>query len=51
MKEDMYCDVETGICGPTDESSPVSGFIDLSAQANKSESVNVDTEKDKTEKR
>lgn len=47
MKENTYCDMETGICGPTDDSSPVTGFIDLSAPKKETQPDKEETEETK----
>ena len=44
MNDDKYCDIETGICGPTDEDAPISGFIDLSAPKNEGQLEDNKTE-------
>ena len=36
----MICDVDSGICGPTGESTSPMGFIDLSASQDKAKLVN-----------
>ncbi|WP_427137718.1 hypothetical protein [Psychrobacillus psychrodurans] len=49
IKDAMICDIETGICGPAEESNSVIKLIDLTALSTKKEAnaVTVQTEKDK----
>lgn len=42
QKNDMICDMTTGICGPAGENVPMTGFIDLSAPQEKIEAVNLE---------
>lgn len=39
MKNNMLCDLETGICGPAGEDTSTMGFIDLSVPPKKVEPI------------
>lgn len=45
MKNNMLCDLETGICGPAGENTSTMGFIDLSVPPKKVEPIKME-EKD-----